>query len=44
MNTDKKVMGFFPNILNFDQARNTIKQYSTRIEENGWFSEHWSGK
>jgi RimJ/RimL family protein N-acetyltransferase len=36
MNTDKKVMGFFPNILNFDQTRNAIKQYGARIEENGW--------
>jgi RimJ/RimL family protein N-acetyltransferase len=36
MNTDKNVMGFFPNILNFHQTRNAIKQYSTRIEENGW--------
>jgi|TARA_B110000116_G_scaffold57749_1_gene49248 RimJ/RimL family protein N-acetyltransferase len=36
MNTDKKIMGFFSNILNLDQTRKAIKQYNTRIEENGW--------
>ena len=29
-------MGFFSNILNLDQTRKAIKQYNTRIEENGW--------